>query len=142
MKYKHVFFIWLIADALIALGTACIGIYEEFTGGSSTEDVGIYLLAVGIGIACSLPSLIVMLLFHRIYTSNAKQPQDYVMPYVALIICINMLYLLTGELGFGLPKDFNLFYVGSTLAGLLAFYLVHRKIRKNTPVVVEQNEMI
>lgn len=142
MKYKQVFFIWLIADALIAAGTACIGIYQELTGGASTEDAGIFLLAVGIGILCSLPSLIIMLIFHAIYASNAKHPQDYVMPYVALIICINMLYLLAGQFGFGMPKEFNLFYVGSTLAGLLAFYLVHRKIKKNTPAVTDQNEMI
>jgi hypothetical protein len=142
MKYKQVFFIWLLADAFLAAGLVCFGIYELLTGGGPSDDVGIFLLAAAIGIGCSLPSLFVMLLFHLAYTKNAKHPAEYTMPYVALIVCINMLYLLIGQYWFGMTAEFNVFYVGSTLAGLLSFYLVDRKIKKKAANIAEQNDTV
>lgn len=142
MKYKHVFLTWLLADAFLAAGLLCFGIYELATGNGSKDDAGMFLLAAGIGVCCSLPSLAAMLLFHLVFTKNAKNPADYTMPYIALIICINMLYLLIGEYWYGMTAEFNIFYVGSTLAGLLAFYLVHRKIKKHIAAVTEPNDLL
>ena len=142
MKYKQVFFIWLLADAFLIAGLICFGIYELITGGGGSDDAGIFLLAVGIGIGCSLPSLLAMLLFHLVYTKNAKQPAEYTMPYVAMIVCINMLYLLIGQYGFGMTPEFNIFYVATTLAGLLAFYLVDRRIKKKAAQMAEQKDPV
>ncbi len=142
MKYKHVFLVWLLADLFLAAGLLCFGIYEQATGNGSNDDAGMFLLAAGIGIGCSLPSLAAMMLFHLVFTKNAKHPEEYTMPYIALIIIINMLYLLIGEYWFGMTGEFNIFYIGSTLAGLLAFYLVHRKIKKNAVAVTEPNDLL
>ena len=136
MKYKHVFFIWLLADAFLALGLFAFVVYEQFSGGSK-DDMGMFLLVAAYGICISLPSLIVMLIFHAIFTSNTKDPKDYKSTYIILIVSINVLYLLVGQFCFGMTGEFNVFYLASTLAGLLAFYLVDRKIRKNV-VIADQ----
>ncbi|MEI9958678.1 MAG: hypothetical protein WDM90_20745 [Ferruginibacter sp.] len=45
--------------------------------------------------------------------------------------------MLIGQFGIGMTGEFNGFYIGSTLAGLLSFYLVDRKIKKAALVVSE-----
>jgi len=134
MKYKQVFLIWFLADVFLALGVLAFCIYEQFNGGS-TDDLPMFLGFVVYGTLVSLPSLCVMLLFHFVYSKTAKDITQYRMPYIALIIFINILYLLIGEYGFGMTPEFNIFYLGSTAAGLLAFYFVDRKIKKKTVVV-------
>ena len=136
MKYKHVFLIWLIADLFLAFGLLCFVIYEQIDGGDK-NDMGMFLLIAGYGIVVSLPSLVTMLLFHLLYTNNVKDTANYRQPYIALIIGINILYLLIGQVGFGMTGEFNTFYVGSTLAGLLAFYLIDRRIKKAALVIKE-----
>jgi sulfite exporter TauE/SafE len=133
MKYKHVFFIWLLADAFLAAGGLCFLIYTAAT--ESASDGGMVLLVIGLGILVSLPSLIVMLVFHGIFTQNAANPANYFSPYIILIVSINILYLVIGRIVFTMPGEFGYVYIGTTLAGLLAFYLVDRKIKKNTVFV-------
>jgi len=137
MKYKQVFLIWLLADAFLALGLLCFAFYELFTGGSK-NDIEIFFWMLLYGTCISLPSLLVMLLFHFIFTKNAKNSVTYSIPYVALIIAINMLYLLTGQYVFGMTAEFNVFYFATTAAGLLAFYLVDRKIKKAALIIKEE----
>jgi hypothetical protein len=134
MKYKHVFFIWLLADAFLALGLLGFLLYEMFNGGNK-NDMEMFLFVMVYGVCISLPSLIVMLLFHFIFTKNAKDKANYKLPYIGLIISINILYLVIGQYGFGMTGEFKLFYIGSTLAGLLAFYFVNKRIRKKAAVV-------
>jgi uncharacterized membrane protein YdjX (TVP38/TMEM64 family) len=128
MKYKQVFFIWLLADAFLALGLLAFAFYEQFTGGAK-DDFGMFLLVAAYGICISLPSLIVMLLFNLVYTNNAKEGSDHRAAYILLIISINILYLVIGQL-YGMTGEFNYFYIASTAAGLLSFYLVDKKARK------------
>jgi hypothetical protein len=134
MKYKHVFFIWLLADAFLALGLLGFLLYEMFNGGNK-NDMEMFLFVMVYGVCISLPSLIVMLLFHFIFTKNAKDEANYKLPYIGLIISINILYLVIGQYGFGMTGEFKLFYIGSTLAGLLAFYFVNKRIRKKAAIV-------
>ena len=117
-----------MADAFLALGLLAFVIYEQFTGGDK-NDLGMFLLVAGYGICISLPSLIVMLLFHLLYSNNAKPGADHRMAYIILVISINILYLAIGQL-WGMTGEFNYFYIASTLAGLLSFYLVDKKARK------------
>jgi sulfite exporter TauE/SafE len=129
MKYKHVFFIWLLADAFLAIGGVCFIIYTALT--ESPSDNGILWLVIGLGFLITLPSLIVMLIFHAIFTKNAKDPASYAAPYIILIVSINILYLVIGHIVFTPGSEFGYTYIPTTLAGLLAFYLVDRKIKKN-----------
>ena len=130
MKYKQVFFIWLLANAFLISGLLVFAVYEMFSGGGSKDDLSILFWVAGLGILVTLPSLCIMLLFHLFFTKKAKDVTRYQMPYIALIICINMVYLLFGRYVYDMTKEFDVFYIGSTLAGLLAFYLVDRKIKK------------
>lgn len=129
MKYKQLFFIWLLADAFLIFGLLCFALYELFTGGNK-NDLEMFWLVAGYGIIVSLPSLMVMTLFHFIFIKNVKDPANCKIPYIALIVGINILYLLIGQFGFGMKGEFKLFYFATTAAGLLAFYLVHRKIKR------------
>src|SRR4051812_48727514 len=101
MKYKHVFFIWLLADIFLAVGVGCYMFYDKVNAGSS-DDFGMFLLLTGSGIGVSLPSLITMSIFYFVFKSNAKDPEDYRLSYIALIICINILYMGIGQLMFGM----------------------------------------
>jgi hypothetical protein len=132
MKYKHVFFIWLLADAFLAGVGVCFIIYTALT--ESRSDADILWLVIGFGILITLPSLIVMLIFHAIFIKNAKDPANYAAPYIILIVSINILYLVIGHIVFTMPGEFGYAYIATTVAGLLAFYLVDRKIKKNAAV--------
>jgi len=142
MKYKQVFFIWLLADAFLAAGLLCFAVYELVADGASNDDLWMALWAAGLGICFSLPSLLVILLFHFVFTKNAKHTDEYRMPYIALIICINMLYLLISQYWFGMTEEFNVFYIGTTLAGFLAFYIVDRKFRKKAALGKKQTDLV
>ena len=137
MKYKQVFFIWLLADVFLIIGVLCFGLYELLSGGS-IRDTEIFLLMVAIGILASLPSLLIMLLFHLIYSRNAKDTQNYRMPYIALIISINIVYYLISLFGYSITGEFKLLFMATTTAGLLAFYFVDRKIQKSLTVKKEE----
>lgn len=137
MKYKQVFFIWLLADAFLIIGLLCFGLYELLTGGSKS-DIEIFLLVVGIGILASVPSLLIMLLFHFIYTRNVKDTQNYRLPYIALIIGINIVYYLISLFGYRITGEFKLLFMATTTAGLLAFYFVDWKIQKSLSVKKEE----
>ncbi|MGC4103509.1 hypothetical protein [Ferruginibacter sp.] len=129
MKYKHVFLVWLLADVFLAIGLF-IFILFELSGTSGRNNMDMFLWVCLYGIVVSLPSLAIMLIFHAVFMHNAKDPGDYKMPYMLLIIGINFLYLLITANAYRMGELFNLFYMGSTVAGLLAFYIVDRKIKK------------
>jgi hypothetical protein len=135
MKYKQVFFIWLLADAFLAAAGLCFIIYNAIT--ASGSDTSIFLLVLGLAFLITLPSLIIMLLFHAVFTKQAKNPANYGPPYIILIVSINILYLVIGHIVFTMPGEFGYVYIATTLAGLLAFYVVDRRIKKTTTVITE-----
>jgi hypothetical protein len=135
MKYKQVFFIWLLADAFLAAAGLCFIIYNAIS--SSGSDTSILLLVIGLAFLITLPSLIVMLLFHAVFTKHAKKPANYGPPYIILIVSINILYLVIGHIVFTMPGEFGYVYIATTLAGLLAFYVVDRSIKKAAALVAE-----
>jgi hypothetical protein len=136
MKYKHVFFIWLLADAFLALGLSAFVIYARITSGNS-DEVMMYLAITVYGIGISLPSLIAMSIFYYFYNKKAADKTDYKSVYVGLIIAINILYLLIGQYAMDITGEFNYFYIGSTLAGLLSFYLVDRSRIKKAAAAIQ-----
>ncbi len=134
MKYKQVFFIWLLADAFLAAVGLCFLVYIAVA--DSNSDSEIILLVIGIAFLLTLPSLIVMLLFHAVFAKYAKNPSNYASSYIILIVSINILYLVIDHIVFTMPGQFGYVYIGTTAAGLLAFYLVDRRIKKTTAAVI------
>ena len=126
MRYREVFLIWLIADGLLAAGSIILSL---FSANFAEGDFGFVLLIIAYGIAFSLPSLAVMLIFHAIFNSSRKT--NYQGPYLFLIITINLLYLLLGRFFFDMYLSSYALLIGfTTLAGLIAFAIVDRMIRK------------
>lgn len=131
MKYTHVVFIWLLADVLLGIGS--------FVYATRYNEYGTTMLFWSVtGFIYSLPSLLIMLIFHIFYEKYAKNPANYVLPYSILILGINILYLSAGFIfsidGSDSIYHFNSFYkifIATTVAGFLSFYLVNMKIKKN-----------
>ena len=126
MRYREVFLIWLIADGLLATGSIILSlISSDFADG----EFGFALLIIAYGIGFSLPSLFIMMIFQAIFDSSRKS--NYQGPYLFLIIGINLLYLLAGIFFFDMKLNSYVYLIGfTTLAGLIAFAIVDRMIRK------------
>jgi hypothetical protein len=129
MKYKHVFFTWLLADGLLAAVLLVIAVWSSVTGGGSDMG-GIYLFAVAYGVVFSLPSLVIMSIFYFILKPRQGNTDAYRKYCVFLIIGINVLYFVTGWFTGWMEPFFSWFYLCSTAAGLCSFYFVNRRINK------------
>ena len=140
MKYKNVFLIWLWADIILSISTLMgTKIYEYLQRnkfGSGNIDFKDLMLIIGVGVIFTLPSLVVMLVFHLIYFQNKKIITNYIKPYLLLIFCINFLYLLVSIIFWGvnrvLIEEFILIplFLFTTLAGFTAFFIEHKKIQR------------
>lgn len=139
MKYKHVFLIWLLADVFLALVLLLLVIWNAVAGVDKDFD-GLFLLVIAYGVVISLPSLVLLTIFHFVYNGRLKKPKTDTKPYIAVIVGINVLYLFSTFLTGIMDAEFNFFYLCSTAAGLLAFYTVNRKARKALAVHQAEEE--
>ncbi|MFN8253788.1 MAG: hypothetical protein U0V75_18085 [Ferruginibacter sp.] len=138
MKYKHVFLIWLLADIFLAAALFIL-VFGRLLAGFDKEFDGILLLVILYGFAFSLPSLLALTLFYFIYNRKPRSIAEYSKSYILAIIGINLLYCLVTYGANVMDAEFCIFYICSTAAGLLSFYVVFRKLRKaaaenNVPV--------
>jgi predicted neutral ceramidase superfamily lipid hydrolase len=133
MKYKHVFKIWILADAFLALS---LTIYLFITidqplNSKDLSDPGFFILIIGWGVIVSIPSLIAMMIFHHFYLKKATGSSNYVTTYIIVILVINALYLACTHLpNYHMGNDFDVFFIFSTLAGLLALFCIDWRIRR------------
>jgi hypothetical protein len=130
MKYKHVFKIWILANAFIALGII-IYLFANFGGPNDIDDLsdpGMFLFVAGVGVLISVPSLIIMMVFHHFYLEQKNNSGNYVQAYSILIIVINALYFFWSHSNFG--TDFDIFYLLSTVSGIAALLCIDWRIKK------------
>ena len=138
MKYKHVFKIWLLADAFLATGLLCFGLYLLLTGGDKLQDaIAMFFMISLYGLLLSLPSLAALSVCYFLLQRFFVTPGHYTTSYITVIIIINVLYLLIGRLIFGMGGEFDIFYLGSTAAGLLSFYFVNAGIKKKAAILLQ-----
>ncbi|MBP6432025.1 MAG: hypothetical protein KA319_09670 [Ferruginibacter sp.] len=137
MKYKHVFFLWIWANLILALGALLTVFVVSLPFGSRNNDWGMFLLVFAYGFFISLPSLVTMLCFHYFYSQKSILKKDYFKVYSLVILVVNVLYLLCSYFIFKMGGEFSLLYLFTTLAGFISLYLVHLKIKKE-----ERKEMI
>lgn len=126
MKSKYLTSIWLWANIFIGISFI---IYSAFISGVSISILGFIFWEFII----SLPSL----LFMRIYNSSSKKTpatsvKKVFISYITLILLINIIYFLFTLFMTYVDnvKDIIIYYSITTAAGLLAFLLFNKKIRK------------
>ncbi len=129
MKYKNVFLIWLWADLFLIVVAVCFWLAGLIRDSVVSDDFTIFLLAIGIGILFSLPSLVIMLLFHTVFIKKSKNPAAWFKPYLVLILAINILYFVIVKIAYDIENNLMLFFLFSTISGLLALFLMSRRIK-------------
>lgn len=140
MKFKHVFFIWLLADLFLAVGLFAT-MFTTLAKDENFKDAGFLVAVVFYGVLLSLPSLVVLLIFHAIYSKQQRTIDEYVKTYCIVILTINVLYFIVSNRGFSDSGTlFNYFYIFTTIAGLLALFLVQRNVRKQYVIAEERSE--
>ncbi|MBL0146404.1 MAG: hypothetical protein IPP48_12330 [Chitinophagaceae bacterium] len=130
MKYKHVFFVWLLADIILGAGSLIALLVSNISAGVHNGDYGMLLLVFLYGLGISLPSLVIMLLFHYFYLKKSPLTIKYFRVYSLLILGINLLYLLVSYIVFKVQGEFFILYIFTTIAGFIALFLIHQKIKK------------
>jgi hypothetical protein len=130
MSYKNVFFIWLWADIILIVLALIFAIGIYVTDGNQSGSTEILLMAIAYGFLLTVPSLLILLVFHYFFNTYASNTSNYKQPYLLLIISINIIYALVGRYSFTMPATFSYLHIITTLAGIAAFYLVDRKIHK------------
>ncbi len=132
MKYKDIFLVWLLAEIILAIGAFLAIIAQTiYSSASFDRDYGMLLLVVGLSLLWSSPSLVVMLGFH--YYNSKKHPfqKNYFKTFSILIIVINIVYALCSRFIFTMNIEFLLYFIFTTIAGLLALCVIHYKIKRH-----------
>ncbi len=142
MKYKHIFLIWFWADVLLGFGFILFSIVKLILYSPHNIEisslVGSTIVFGVMGVLYSLPSLLTMLGFHFIYDKYLRNSMNHIVYYLLVILFINSCYVLVGKFA---PEKYQPIYIlyeysrywyyifiPTTLAGLLSFFLVTRKI--------------
>jgi chromate transport protein ChrA len=136
MRWKDVFLIWLLADVLLAAGSL---IAVLITGGVR-NDLEIFPFVLLYGFLVTLPSLAAMLLFHAVYSHVKKNETYQVLPYLLLVLSINLIYWLVWIFTFRHYENFQTWLIlCTTIAGLIALAIVHLRIKKREQQVIIEN---
>jgi hypothetical protein len=129
MLGKYVFLVCLWANLLIGIGTA---LFAFFTSGMAIDEFGIILMVGLYGLGITLPSLIVLFIFHVAYTYKNRPQKNYLLHYSLLVIFINLAYWLVSAYmsRFITDEIVPVFFLYTTFAGVLALLLVNHRIKK------------
>jgi hypothetical protein len=131
MKYKYLFLVWLLAEVILGIGAFIAVIAQTaFSSHVFNKDYGMIFMVIGLSLLWSFPSLLVMWLFHFLYSQKHPYLKSYFKIYSIVIITINVLYALCSRFIFTMNTEFLLYFIFTTIAGLLALYFVTLKIKK------------
>jgi hypothetical protein len=125
MRYLDVFKVWFFADLILALGV--------FVGGvvfGHNEDAAIMGMVIGYGLGVSLPSLVCLMIFNAWYKRSGLLADKVVVYFCGAIIVINIIYAIVSAYFFTMGAEFNLFFLATTVAGLISFWIVYAFAKK------------
>lgn len=132
MRYKHIFFIWLLANIFLSL---IVLLYSLRTGDSS--DFYFSLQVILVGFFTSIPSLIVLEVAVFDYKKKSEM-LSFKKYFSKKIILINLFYFLCSCLLLSNKKYFfpsseeffylALFYIITSIVGLASLRLVIMKV--------------
>ena len=98
MKYKNVFLIWLWANVIICVtGFISCTLYFISKDGLKVDYLDLFSaegMVMGIGLLVTIPSLIILMVFHHFYSIYKIEKTNYLSHYSLIIIIINFIYLV------------------------------------------------
>ena len=129
MKLKNVFYIWLWANMMLMF---CGFIYYLFVSHGFSDVLSVTLFITVMGIMFTIPSLVVLTLFHFSYSSSKKSKINNFYPYFNIILFINFIYLII-YLAIGGYQEIEgiLFFFLTTFCGIMALFIENDKVKKS-----------
>lgn len=98
MKYRNIFRIWLWANMIICVtGFILCILYFISEVGLNIDYLDLFSaegMVMGIGFLVTIPSLIILLVFHHFYSKSKIEKTNYLSHYGLIIIIINFIYLI------------------------------------------------
>ena len=140
MKRINVFLIWLWANLMLGICTIiyCISdslfLLDGFSGALGLMVYGFFF---------TIPSLVALVIFQYIYSSNKKSITNNLFPYLKVVLGINFTYFFIYLINGGY-NEINgiLFFVFTTFCGVLAFYIEYSRVRGNKKSVEKEQTPI
>ena len=136
MKAKNIFLLWLWANLMIGFWAGIFALTQE---GPMNDGFIMCLVVFGIGFLFTIPSLIVLMVFHAFYSN--KNSISSIIPYVLIIVFVNFLYFITYYFSYSYNFEMKwiAFFLLSTFCGLVALFIEHNKVKKSIPnIEIEQ----
>ena len=140
MKYKNVFLIWLWANLIICvIGFILCPLYFISEDGLDVDYLDLFSaegMVMGIGFLVTIPSLIILLVFHHFYSKYKIEKTSYISHYGLIIIIINCVYLITfviltdEKISWGSIIIILLILTITIAAGLVSLYLDNKRRAK------------
>ena len=142
MKYASVIVIWLWANLILIISAPLIFFIhhniKEGTFISTTQLFTNTMLSIYGGFVFTIPSLVIMLVFHLSYSRGSSYLKDYFKPYCFLILCINVIYFVVfkffSKSEFIPESNIELLIICliTTAAGLGGLYIEHKRLTKSS----------
>ncbi len=126
MNIAKISLVWLVANVCIVIFTL---IFSLLNNGFASFSIGISLFSGFVGFICTIPSLMMLIIFQRMYSTNVVTPK--LVHYVLLILGLNVQYFIyfhdTKINVFGNTSSFFIVTTISGIASLLIFYKQPKK---------------
>jgi magnesium-transporting ATPase (P-type) len=142
LNFGALFKIWILANVFLSIGVIIYLVVDKILNDYNyyryLEEV---LTIICIGFIFTLPNLIVLGFSNAIINMQKRDTlANGFNKYLMVILIINFIYLLVSGILFDIDYDEKpsstaylrlcLFFIGTTVAGVLAFYMVSKKVYK------------
>ena len=129
MKLKNVFLIWLWANLMLAFCTVVYCTYDNLSVTNGISNAFAYMVY---GFIFTIPSLIALLIFQFVYSSNKKNKTNNLFPYLKVVLGINFTYFLIYLVGGGYNEIRGIFFfILTTICGVLAICIEYNRAKEN-----------
>ena len=140
MKLINVFLIWLWANLMLAF---CTVLYSTYVNLSVTNGIGNAFAYMVYGFFFTIPSLVALVIFQYVYSSNKKSITNNLFPYLKVVLGINFTYFLIYLIGGGYNEIRGIFFfIFTTICGVLAFCIEYSRVIANKKSIEKEQTQI
>jgi hypothetical protein len=123
--------IWFLANIIVGLAFTLITLVRiAFNFSGFPDNLFLGVIIAFLGLVISSPSLLILYFANSFYNPNKLNNTSIYRYFIYNIICINFLYFICTSIFFQTSWYTLIFYLFSTLAGILSLYLI-TKNKKN-----------